>query len=134
MKDSYQILHQRSIIMILLSYTHHALLDGTNSQVVHSAFSLYLALSRDEEGVNSLLAQELSQLLWLPMSNINRKLDQDWIIVFNLALQLALNMLRKAKQHALEHILTVISLLQDQLTAFLSGPKNGKISYITCQE
>ena len=123
--ESYGILHKRSILMILLSYTHHALLNGANVQVIHSTFSLFLTLSRDEEGVRSLLTLELSQLLWLPLSNINRKLDNNWIQVFNLALQLAMNILRMAKQHALEHILTVISLLQDHLMAFLSGPKNG---------
>ena len=125
--DYYTILHQRSILMILLSYTHHALLNNTNCQVVHSTFSLFLTLSKDEEGVNSLLAMELSQLLWLPLSNINRKLDKEWIQVFNLALQLALHILRRGKQHALEHVLTVIALLQEQLSAFLSGPKNGNI-------
>ena len=86
-----------------------------------------MTLSKDEEGVNSLLAMELSQLLWLPLSNINRKLDKEWIQVFNLALQLALHILRRGKQHALEHVLTVIALLQEQLSAFLSGPKNGNI-------
>ena len=125
LKEYYGTLHKRSILMILLSYTHHALLNGADVQVIHSTFSLFLTLSREEEGVRSLLTLELSQLLWLPLSNINRKLDNDWIQVFNLALQLAMNILRMAKQHALEHILTVISLLQDQLMAFLSGPKNG---------
>ena len=125
--EYYTILHQRSILMILLSYTHHALLNNTGCQVIHSTFGLFLTLSKDEEGVGSLLAMELSQLLWLPLSNINRKLDKDWIQVFNLALQLALHILRRGKQHALEHILTVIALLQEQLSAFLSGPKNGNI-------
>ena len=53
---------------------------------------------------------------WLPLSSFNRKLDKDWIQVFNLALQLALNLLRIGQQHALDQTLTVVALLQDQLT------------------
>ena len=125
--DYHGVLHQRSMLMILLSYTHQALLTNANCQVVHSTFSLFLTLCKDEEGVSSLLAMDLAQLIWLPLSNVNRKLDKEWIQVFNLAIQLALHILRGGKQHALEHILTVIALLQDQLVAFLSGPRNGNI-------
>ena len=73
------------------------------------------------------MASDLGQLLWLPLSAFNRKLDKDWIQVFNLALQLALNLLRIGQQHALDQTLTVVALLQDQLTAFLSGPKHGNL-------
>ena len=126
-REWYEVLHQRSLPLAILSYSHHSLRSASNPEVIQATFSLCLILSKTPQGCHGLLASDLAQLLWLPLSAFNRKLDKDWIQVFNLALQLALNLLRIGQQHALDQTLTVVALLQDQLAAFLSGPKHGNL-------
>jgi cell division inhibitor SulA len=99
----------------------------SNPEVVQASLGLLLTLSKSPQGCQGLLAVDLSQMIWLPLSSINKKLDKEWIRVFTLALQLALNLIKVGQQHALDHILTVVALLQEQLTAFLIGPKNGNL-------
>ena len=127
-KEWMGILHQRSLVMSVLSHSHHSLRSTSNAEVIQASLGLLLTLSKTAEGCQCLLATDLSQMIWLPLSSINKKLTKEWIQVFTLALQLALNLIRVGQQHALEHILTVVALLQDQLLAFLVGPKNGNLT------
>lgn len=119
----YDILHARSLTLAVLSHTHHALRSNKPevAEVIQAGLSLCLTLSKNRQGCDGILASDLGQLLWLPLSSINRRLDKEWIGVFDLALQLALGLLRSAGQHALENGLNVVALLQDQLTDFLNG-------------
>lgn len=126
-KDWIDVIHQKSTVMSILSYTHHCLRSCTNPEVIQANFGLLLTLSKSGQGCHGLLATDLAQMIWLPLSCINKKLDKDWILVFTLALQLALNLIQVGQQHALDHIITVVALLQDQLLAFLVGPKNGDL-------
>lgn len=123
----FPILHQKSILMSILSHCHHNLRAGQHPEVIQASFGLLLTLSKSQQGCHALLSTDLSQLIWLPLSSINKKLDQEWILVFTLALQLTLHLIQVGQQHALEHVLTVVALLQDQLMAFLIGPKNGNL-------
>ena len=112
--------------MAILSHCHHSLKTCSNPEVVQASLGLLLTLSKSPQGCQGLLAVDLAQMIWLPLSSINKKLDKEWIRVFTLALQLALNLM-KVGSHALDHVLTVVALLQDQLMAFLVGPKNGNL-------
>ena len=126
-QEWYGVIHRRSLLHVILSHTHHSLRSIVNPEVIQASLSLCLAFSKTHQGCHGLLSLSMGQLIWLPLSSFNRKLDKDWIQVFNLALQLALSLLRVGQQHALEQTLTVVALLQDQLTVFLSGPKNGNL-------
>ena len=64
----HDILHQRSLVMSILSHSHHSLRSTTNPEVIQASFGLLLTLSKTSEGCQGLLATDLSQMIWLPLS------------------------------------------------------------------
>ena len=61
-KDWYSILHQKSILMAILSHCHHSLKSCSNSEVVQASLGLLLTLSKSQQGCQGLLAVDLSQV------------------------------------------------------------------------
>ena len=116
-------LHKRSMVLAVTSCAHHGI-QSLKPDLVLACLSLLLTLAKSEEGCSAILTSDLGQLLWLPLCNIRMKLTKDWILVFNVGLRLALQILRVGKQHALDNSLNVVALLQDQLAAFLAGPRD----------
>lgn len=115
-------LHERSLILGVLSTTHHCIRTRSYPDLVQASLSLLLAVAKRPWGCSALLSSDLSQLLWLPLSCLGT--PKAWLTVFLLSIQLAVVLLREGKQHALENSITVVSLLQDQLTAFLLAIKD----------
>ena len=62
LKDWYSILHQKSILMSILSHCHHNLKSCSNSEVVQASLGLLLTLSKSPQGCQGLLAVDLSQV------------------------------------------------------------------------
>ena len=52
-----------------------------------------------------------------------RQATPEWVPVFQLSLQLATTLLNQGKHEAVENSITVVSLLQEQLSTFLLAPK-----------
>ena len=46
----HDILHQRSLVMSILSHSHHSLRSTTNPEVIQASFGLLLTLSKTSEG------------------------------------------------------------------------------------
>ena len=90
--------------------------------LVLAVFDLLIEVGKTEKGCETLLVSDLAQLVWLPLSNIKENI-KEWIGVFQLSLQLANTLLRVGKQHAVDNSITVVALLQDQITSFVLAPK-----------
>ena len=62
-EDWYSILHQKSIVMAVLSHCHHSLKSCSNPEVVQASLGLLLTLSKSPQGCQGLLAVDLSQMV-----------------------------------------------------------------------
>ena len=54
-QDWYEVIHQRSLLLSILSHTHHSLRSISNPEVIQSSLSLCLALSKTSQGCHGLL-------------------------------------------------------------------------------
>ena len=89
----FPVLHERAVIQTVLSITHHSLRAKNRVDLIQSAMAVLLVISRSKLGSNALLNNDLSQLLWLPLSTIKNS-SKGWINVFTMAMHLASNLLR----------------------------------------
>ena len=90
-------LHDRSSLLRCFSLS---------SEIAGGILGVLLLLGRSGRGCQALLASDLAQLLWLPLSSVTgEKLlkQQDWLRVFHEALQLATLLLTKGRHEAVEN-------------------------------
>ena len=81
-------------------------------------------IAKTNVGCSSLLASDLSQMIWLPLSDVKQATPAaEWIPVFQLSLQLITTLLRIGRHEAVDNCITVVALLQEKLTTFLVAPK-----------
>ena len=71
-QEWYGVIHRRSLLHVILSHTHHSLRSIVNPEVIQASLSLCLALSKTQQGCHGLLAMDMGQLIWLPLSSFNR--------------------------------------------------------------
>ena len=83
---------------------------------------ILLLIAKTDVGCSSLLASDLDQMVWLPLSDI-KQANPDWVPVFQLSLQLATSLLRVGKHNAVDGCITVAALFQEQLSTFLMAPR-----------
>lgn len=95
--------------------------------MVQANLGLLILLARTKPGSQAIITSNLSQMLWLPLSEIkpgtaHPALAADpWAPVYELSLRLAGCLLRSVGHEAFETCVDVVALMQDQLTGFLAA-------------
>ena len=117
-----EVLHRTVIVQTILTKAHHCLRQMKEPAVIQAILNALLVIGSTEKGCRSLLACDLSELLWLPLSNV-KLANKDWIPVFNISLHLIMTILKLGKYEALDVSFTFAALFQEQLTSFLLAPK-----------
>ena len=123
----YPAFHYHVLMQALLSRLNWCLTAQRQPDLCQAILGLLCLVAREKQGLDALLSSNLSQLVWLPLSDVGKKSSaggsQDWTRVFRLALNLA-NYLQTHGGHlALQSTLDVLVLLQDRLTAYITLPR-----------
>ena len=64
--------HQAVLLQALLSQLHHDLRAGARSRLSSEVLALLGTMARTEVGARALLASDLDQMLWLPLSEVKQ--------------------------------------------------------------
>jgi len=116
----YSNLHEVALVQSILSGTHHLIRFRQRPDFINANLSLLLTLARTHDGCNAILSNDLSQLLWLPLSSIKQGASKEWIPVFVGSIYLVSTLLRVGKQQAVDNSISFIAFLEEQLLSFLS--------------
>ena len=116
----YSTFHEVALVQSILSGTHHLIRFRQRPDFINANISLLLTLARTHEGCNAILSNDLSQLLWLPLSSIKQGASKEWIPVFVESIYLVSTLLRVGKQQAVDNSISFIAFLEEQLLSFLS--------------
>ena len=119
----FPILHNQALIQTVLSIAHHAIRHKERPELINAASGVLLTIAKSKTGCHAILNNDLTQLLWLPLSNIHQA-NKDWIPVFSLVLHVATTVQRVGGQSALDTSISFVAMLQNQLISFLLSPKD----------
>ncbi len=117
-----EIFHRKILLQTLLCQLHHNLRRQNDTEIIHAILGLLILVARTAKGSDGLLTSDLAQMIWLPLSDV-KQATPEWIPVFQLSLQLMVQLLRNGKHEAVNNCVTVVTLLEEQLTSFLLAPK-----------
>ena len=116
----YPALHEVALVQTILSGTHHLIRFRQRPDFIQANLSLLLTLARTQDGCNAILSNDLSQLLWLPLSSIKQGAPKEWIPVFVESIHLVSTLLRVGGQQAIDNAISFFAFLEEQLLSFLS--------------
>ena len=116
----YATLHEVAFVQTILSGTHHLIRFRQRPDFIYANLSLLLTLARTQDGCNAILSNDLSQLLWLPLSAIKHGASKEWIPVFVESIYFVSTLLRVGRQQAVDNSISFVAFLEEQLLSFLS--------------
>eukprot|EP00095_Tigriopus_kingsejongensis_P005661 maker-scaffold209_size256900-snap-gene-1.27 protein:Tk05661 transcript:maker-scaffold209_size256900-snap-gene-1.27-mRNA-1 annotation:"nucleoporin nup188 homolog" len=117
----FDLFHKQVMLQALLCQVHHCLHRQRDTHVILALMGVLSVMARSERGCEALLASDLAQMIWLPLSEV-KQANKEWIPVFQMCLQLLVTMLRVGEYRTVENGVTVVTLLQEQITTFLMAP------------
>ncbi|TRY70692.1 hypothetical protein TCAL_16356 [Tigriopus californicus] len=117
----FDLFHKQVILQALLSQVHHCLHRQRDTNVILALLGLLSVMAKSEQGCQALLSSDLAQMIWLPLSEV-KQANNEWVPVFQISLQFLVTLIRVGEHRAVENGVTVVTLLQEQLSTFLMAP------------
>ena len=135
----FEAFHRNSVFQASTSQLHHCLNRATKTpqgnkrlELIKSILGLFTLIGNTKVGCDALLSSDLSQIVWLPLSNVNpsqsisngeiQNSNHPWNSVFKLSVELMTTLLRIGKQYAVAESVSFVALLQEQLLFYISAP------------
>jgi len=106
-------LHREASVQLLLSAVSTCCRHKVAPHFVKKIFCLLQEISSSQSGTAALLTHELSQQIWLPLSDLPSATEWDQVVL--LGVELASVLLRTGRTHALKTTITAVALLSDKL-------------------
>ncbi len=117
--------HYHVLSQTLMSKLSQCLTAEKHPELCQSILGLLSLVARAQQGLDAVLSSDLSQLLWLPLSDVGKRgsVGKEWTQVFRLAVNLSSYLQVQGGQMALQGTLDTLVLLQDRLTVSMTLPR-----------
>lgn len=117
----FDLFHKQVVLQALLSQVHHCLHRQRDTNVILALLGLLSVMAKSKQGCQALLSSDLAQMIWLPLSEV-KQANNEWVPVFQISLQFLVTLIRVGEHLGVENGVTVVTLLQEQLSTFLMAP------------